>query len=92
MHRKQKNENFELHVESKKIWERLRVKKSEMSKEEKQNLVDNLTALVKSKDKEVCFVMIRNLIVTISAWRDAYVLTSEAKEKLKMSYQIILPR
>jgi len=51
--RKQKNENFELHVESKKIWEKLRVKKSEMSKDEKQKLVDNLTALVKSKDKEL---------------------------------------
>lgn len=51
--RKQKNENFELHVESKKIWEKLRVKKSEMTKDEKQKLVDNLTTLVKSKDKEL---------------------------------------
>ena len=51
--RKQRNPNYELSVKAKKIWEKLRIQKGELSKKEKSELVETLMATVKEQNKKV---------------------------------------
>ena len=51
--RQKQKPKYELTCESKKIWEKLRIQKNQLSKEQNHKLVDELLLLVKSKDKNV---------------------------------------
>lgn len=51
--RKQKKPRFELTQQCKKIWEKLRMHKGEMSKSQSSQLVDQLLKLVKDKDNKL---------------------------------------
>ncbi|CAK8680213.1 pumilio homolog 3-like [Clavelina lepadiformis] len=53
LYRKKQNPNYELTYNAKKIWEKLRIQKSQLSKDEKAKLVEELMALVKQQEKKL---------------------------------------
>uniref|UniRef100_H2YY94 PUM-HD domain-containing protein n=1 Tax=Ciona savignyi TaxID=51511 RepID=H2YY94_CIOSA len=51
--RKKQSPNYELSCQAKKIWEKLRIQKQQLSKEEKHELVEQLMKLVQENDKSL---------------------------------------